>query len=30
MPRNKISNDLDHVKKDLKPLNTLKGRLSDL
>ena len=29
MPRNKISNDLDHVKKDPKPLNTPKGRPPD-
>ena len=29
MPRNKISNDLDHVKKDPKPSNTPKGRPPD-
>ena len=29
MPRNKVSNDLDHVKKDPKPSNTPKGRPSD-
>ena len=30
MPRNKISNDLDHVRKDPKPQTTSKGRSSDL
>ena len=29
MPRNKISDDLDHVKKDLKPSNPPKGRPPD-